>query len=88
MFQKLCQRFTFFGGVDRGVCDIEALAGVEEIDVSTGTNLVARDGDTTCFGDGRQAFVVSGDRGDGAITTPGGNGSLATTSSALGNLPR
>jgi hypothetical protein len=67
---------TFFGGVDRGVCDIEALAGVEEIDVSTGTNLVARDGDTTCFGDGRQAFVVSGDRGDGAITTLGASAPL------------
>jgi hypothetical protein len=67
---------AFFGGVDRGLCDIEALVDVREIDVSTGTNLVAQPGDGSCFGDGRQAFVVSADRGAGVVTTLGASAPL------------
>ena len=62
---------SFSGGVDRGFCDLDALADVGAVDVSTGTNLVVEPGDGSCFGDGRQAFVVSGGRGDGTVTTLG-----------------
>ncbi len=62
---------TFFGGVDRGLCDVLALADVEDIDVSTGTNLIVGEGDQSCFGDDRQAFVVSAERGAGVVTTLG-----------------
>jgi hypothetical protein len=67
---------TFFGGVDRGLCDHPALIDVDELDVSTGTNLVVQPGDRSCFGDSRQAFVVSSDRGGGVVTTLGASAPL------------
>lgn len=67
---------TFFGGVDRGICDHPALTAVEELDVSTGTNLIIEAGNRSCFGDGRQAFVVSGDLGAGVVTTLGASAPL------------
>ena len=66
----------FFGGVDRGLCDIEALDDVGEIDVSTGVNLLVEPADGSCFGDGRQAFVVAGDRGAGTVVTLGSSAPL------------
>ena len=66
----------FFGGVDREVCDIEALDEVDEIDVSTGTNLLVGPADGSCFGDGRQAFVVSSERGAGTVVTLGASAPL------------
>ncbi len=62
---------TFVGDLDRGTCDIEALDGVDELDLSGGTKLVVEEGDRSCFGDGRQAFVVASDRGKGTVVTVG-----------------
>jgi hypothetical protein len=67
---------SFLGGVDRLVCDIEALDAVDEIDVSTGTNLIVTPTDQSCFGDGRQAFVVSGNQGTGTVVTLGASAPL------------
>ena len=67
---------SFFGGVDRDVCDIEALDDVREIDVSSGVNLVVGTTDGSCFGDGRQAFVVAADRGAGTVVTLGASAPL------------
>lgn len=67
---------SFIGGVDRLFCDIDALDEVSEIDVSTGTSLVVGSGDRSCFGDERQAFVVSTDRAAGTVVTLGASAPL------------
>ena len=53
--------------IQRGECDIDDLAGVDEIRPIAHIPVVIEDGDLSCFGDDDEAVVVVRNRGEGRI---------------------
>ena len=64
--------FSGSGRADRGTCDIPALDDVSELSVPFGIDFDVRGEAQSCFGDGRNAFIVSATRGQGRIVSIGG----------------
>jgi hypothetical protein len=60
------------GRARRGTCDIPALADVSELSVPLGIQFRARGETQSCFGDERNAFIVSASLGQGTIVSIGG----------------
>lgn len=59
------------GDLERGVCDVNALADVADVDAPASARyLVPADG-ASCFGDGESAFVVSAPVGAGTVVSVG-----------------
>ncbi len=59
-------------GLERGECDIDALAGVGEVDPGGGFAYDVAELSPSCFGDGREAFLVTIDHGAGTVVAVGG----------------
>ena len=59
------------GDLTRGVCDIAALAEVDEIDAPGAALYAVEPADGSCFGDDKEAYVVSGAVGAGTIVSLG-----------------
>lgn len=57
--------------LDRGVCDIEALAGLSRLSSDLPFLFEVEPGVPSCFGDGSNAFVVSTPRGSGWVVSLG-----------------
>ena len=55
-----------------GVCDIDAVADVGEVDAGPAARYVTADGSGSCFGTASSAFVVTGPVGAGHVVAVGG----------------
>jgi hypothetical protein len=60
------------GDLTPGLCTVTALRTIDTVEVTVASPLPVREGDTSCFGDRRDAYVVVHGQGDGTLVALGG----------------